>query len=412
MTGKLYTTGRIDMRHTFLSYCHEDVDFVLHLSAQLRDAGFPNWMDADLSAGDDWGAAVESRIRDALAVVVVLSPYTAASEHVNFEWAFALGAGVPVVPILLKLSETAMPSRLRTFQFLNFGNHVNRPWNDLTEALRRIAASERGYTLAVPREAPPVVRTAAHTLDSMHAEERNAAILSLSMMNHPAAVEVLAEAVRHPISDVRAFAARKLSDRGDVRALPALLEAALVEGGLISDSVIQLGQPAVPALIAALREGNPRMWRFLIRCLALIGGPDATGEVTKSLHHDDPEVQMWAAEMLGDRRNPQTVPDLRPLLHTANAKVRRAAVEAVAKCGGIAVISDLVSALGDSDNLIRYSAVDQIRKFCDTELPADAAAQIEPVLAGLLNDPYDQVKYCATAGLKNLARNSAAGKPG
>ncbi len=55
-------------------------------------------------------------------------------------------------------------------------------------------------------------------------DERQAAIDSLDQMNHPLIVEVLAEAVRHPVRQVRIGAAVHLAARQDPRAIPALLE--------------------------------------------------------------------------------------------------------------------------------------------------------------------------------------------
>ena len=40
-----------------------------------------------------WRAEVEAGIREALAVVTILSPASAQSAYVNYYWAFALGAG-------------------------------------------------------------------------------------------------------------------------------------------------------------------------------------------------------------------------------------------------------------------------------------------------------------------------------
>ena len=62
------------MRHIFVSYCHEDADFVQILEGKVRDSGFSTWRDLDLGAGEDWRSEIDEGIKDALAVVVVMSP--------------------------------------------------------------------------------------------------------------------------------------------------------------------------------------------------------------------------------------------------------------------------------------------------------------------------------------------------
>ena len=38
----------------------------------------------------------------------------------TYEWAFALGSGVPVLPLLLNSAEADLHPRLRTLQYLDF----------------------------------------------------------------------------------------------------------------------------------------------------------------------------------------------------------------------------------------------------------------------------------------------------
>jgi hypothetical protein len=59
------------MRHVFISYCHEDADFVHVLEDQLNQSGISVWKDLDLRAGDNWHAEIESAIKGAAAVLVI-----------------------------------------------------------------------------------------------------------------------------------------------------------------------------------------------------------------------------------------------------------------------------------------------------------------------------------------------------
>ena len=74
-------------------------------------------------------------------------------------------------------------------------------------------------------------------------------IASLAEMNHPAAIQLLAEAVRRPIREVRFRAAFELAGKHhDLRALPALIEALRCGNEEFEPWMIsRLGEPAVPA---------------------------------------------------------------------------------------------------------------------------------------------------------------------
>src|SRR5687768_6788039 len=81
--------------------------------------GYLAWLDTErLVVGTDWRLEIDQTIKASAAVLVVLSPEAKASEYVTYEWAFAWGVGVPVIPIMLK--PTRLHPRLETLQFLDF----------------------------------------------------------------------------------------------------------------------------------------------------------------------------------------------------------------------------------------------------------------------------------------------------
>ena len=47
----------------------------------------------------------------------------------NYQWAFALGSAVPVLPVLLGAGESDLHPRLKTLQYLDFTNRSARPWD-------------------------------------------------------------------------------------------------------------------------------------------------------------------------------------------------------------------------------------------------------------------------------------------
>jgi len=109
------------------------------LYRRLEDAGFEPWMDKLDTQSGSWQPQVDEAILSAIALIVLISPESMASRHVNYEWQFALGAGVEVIPILLKDTDHLHP-RLELMNRINFtetiiwdevisklGNAVNNP---------------------------------------------------------------------------------------------------------------------------------------------------------------------------------------------------------------------------------------------------------------------------------------------
>ena len=86
------------MQYVFISYKNEDLDFAENIVNRLARAGFTAWTDARISAGEEWQTTIDQAIRDAFALVVIMTPEAKDSEYVTYEWAFAAGANVKVIP--------------------------------------------------------------------------------------------------------------------------------------------------------------------------------------------------------------------------------------------------------------------------------------------------------------------------
>jgi hypothetical protein len=124
------------MSHILISYSHHDSDFVENLHNRLTNAGFDVWIDTDILASQDWREEIDHAIQRAAALIVIITPRSRASEYVTYEWAFAWGAGVTIIPILREKTEKIHP-RLESLQYLDFTNPNSRPWERLVELLRR-----------------------------------------------------------------------------------------------------------------------------------------------------------------------------------------------------------------------------------------------------------------------------------
>jgi hypothetical protein len=120
----------------FISHSKADLDFAESLKLRLERAGYFAWFDAErLKAGVDWRQEIDEALRSASAVIVVMSPDARGSDYVTYEWSFAAGAGVPVVPLLLR--NTALHPRLAELQYIDF--RQGRPWSVLLKTLGELA---------------------------------------------------------------------------------------------------------------------------------------------------------------------------------------------------------------------------------------------------------------------------------
>jgi hypothetical protein len=138
------------MGHVFISYSHEDSDFAEVLINNIEKEGLSIWEDTDrLNAGEDWRSTIDQAIKEAFVLIVVMSPSAKASEYVTYEWAFAWGAGVKIIPVLFKPTE--LHPRLESLQYLDFSNRSFRPWDNLMKLVKS-EAEEYAYLAHAQQE--------------------------------------------------------------------------------------------------------------------------------------------------------------------------------------------------------------------------------------------------------------------
>lgn len=160
-------------KHLFVSYHHADSDFAENLIHRVEKTGFKTWMDSDrLRAGEDWRAEIDRAIKNAFALIVIMTPEAKASEYVTYEWSFAWGANVKVIPVILK--PTPLHPRLETLQYLDFTDFKARPWEKLMEVLQHAASIPASMTtLASSIPLPPEILQAASLLQAALANTQN-----------------------------------------------------------------------------------------------------------------------------------------------------------------------------------------------------------------------------------------------
>ena len=122
------------MNYIFISYDREDGEFADKLKQRLEKNGFRTWIDVDaIPASTDWKNVIDEAIRKASALVLIMTPQAFESEYVSYEWVYAMGARVSVVPLLLK--PTKRHPGIAALQYLDFTKRRSRPWGHLYKTL-------------------------------------------------------------------------------------------------------------------------------------------------------------------------------------------------------------------------------------------------------------------------------------
>lgn len=145
------------MKNVYLSFAPEDGERAEELRRILLAQGHRPWLDPQPVASKRWRYEMEAAIGAADALIVLVTAAAGESPFVTFEWALALGAGLPVFAIIYE--ETTEHPRLATVlrydaQAFSDENHF---WDhfvgEFNQQIEGAAAEKR--TSAISGEAAP-----------------------------------------------------------------------------------------------------------------------------------------------------------------------------------------------------------------------------------------------------------------
>ena len=132
----------------FISYCHEDKDFVDRLAAHLVQEKTHVWVDTwELHVGDSIVSKIQEAIQEASALIVVLSKASVESEWCKKE----LNAGlireleekrVVVLPVLL--NNCNIPLFLRDKMYADFRHNYDKGLRHVLEAIAKVTSDTLG----------------------------------------------------------------------------------------------------------------------------------------------------------------------------------------------------------------------------------------------------------------------------
>lgn len=127
------------MSHIFISYAHDDQKYLDRLVTWLTDSHLIErevWYDKHIEGGNNWRDEIATALDEAFAVVVIVTTNSINSLFCTYEWAYAMGQGIPLFPLLFEnVPITDIPTPLTTKQFTNCIDEIE-PY--LKDQLRRL----------------------------------------------------------------------------------------------------------------------------------------------------------------------------------------------------------------------------------------------------------------------------------
>jgi hypothetical protein len=111
------------MSHLFISYAHADKAHLDRLVTWLRENDFAEhelWYDKHIEGGNNWRDEIASALDEAFGVLVIVTSTSVKSLYCTYEWAYAMGQGIPTLPLVFDKVEMAdVPTPLTSKQFTN-----------------------------------------------------------------------------------------------------------------------------------------------------------------------------------------------------------------------------------------------------------------------------------------------------
>lgn len=120
----------------FISYSSRDGDFAELLKLKLEAANIDVWRDInEIAAGEEWRNEIDYGLLNCDSIIVLLNKNSCTSSYVTYEWAFGLGNGKNIIPVLLE--DCDIHPRIKVLQYLDFRDR-KRPWDILAARVNEL----------------------------------------------------------------------------------------------------------------------------------------------------------------------------------------------------------------------------------------------------------------------------------
>ncbi len=149
-----------------------------------------------------------------------------------------------------------------------------------------------------------------------------------------------------------------------------------------SAAIAKASQAADPeALVGAVGDPSNHVRRNAAIDALTRAGPRSVPTLVRALRHDDAEVVMFAATILGRTRDPSAVPHLVALLGHADVNVAQAAIESLGRLRAAAAVGPLVATL-DRDPWLAFAAAHALGDIGDARAVPALAARVRDEALG------------------------------
>ncbi|MDR0895273.1 MAG: TIR domain-containing protein [Prevotellaceae bacterium] len=123
----------------FISYSHTSRPFADLVKLKLQEKGIDVWDDSQIAGGEEWKETIDIAIDNSSVIVCLLDNNSVKSQYVTYEWAYALGRGKHIIPILEgNIDLLNVHPKLQAKQCLDFRQDYNLKWNILIESIHNI----------------------------------------------------------------------------------------------------------------------------------------------------------------------------------------------------------------------------------------------------------------------------------
>lgn len=372
----------------FLSYSRKDEEPMRLIAKFLRAQGIKVWVDNEklIPGTPIWEDEVEKAIRNAVAIVVVLSPDSKNSEWVKREMTMADQYQKRVFPVLTRGDETTSISlRLINRQFVDLRQNWDEGLKSLSDALSFYISE-----FNIHEKATPVLP-----------EPEKARVSSPKPLLETKPVEK-----NEPVTKPKSNQSSESPARGNVfgwltggakRLIPQLTDATTRDRA--AQELIRLDADAVPPLLEALQTRDLDLLPVYQQVLARI--PSASPALIKTLREAHPIIRARVADVLSIRKDRKTVPALLEALKGEYYTVRARAAIALGRIGDQQAIQPLLTLLKDREDDVRIAACLGLGYFKDPSTFDDIATV-------LLDDPKIEVRQAAAKALGNTGHPIAA----
>jgi len=118
----------------FISYNSKNGVFAELVKMKLEEKGIQVWISTHkIRVGKEWREEIDKGLKNCDVVVVLLNKISTKSPYVTYEWAFALGKGKTVIPVLTE--ECEIHPRLEAVHYIDFQGNI-KPWEKLIATIK------------------------------------------------------------------------------------------------------------------------------------------------------------------------------------------------------------------------------------------------------------------------------------